>query len=250
MKHNRPTSSARLDGVDLLRGVAIVMMIAYHFCFDLVLFRWAHWPMLADMRWIAWRSVILSSFLLIAGVSLALRAQFRPGWSDFWRRWWQLAGAAVLVTLGSALIFPRTFIYFGVLHHLALMLIVARLMQPLGRWNALIGLAIIMLGNSVGFDAMNPKWINWIGFITDKPATEDYVPIFPWFGVLLIGFALGDHWRTNQFKLPALVQGLRGALPTWIDQTLTLLGRWSLTTYLVHQPILIGLLWLIAPARH
>jgi len=226
------------------------MMIAYHFCFDLVLFRWAAWPMLADARWIAWRSVILSSFLLIAGVSLALRQHFKPAWPDFWRRWVQLAGAALLVTLGSAWMFPSTFIYFGVLHHLALMLIAARLLQPLGAWNALIGALIVALGNTVGFDAMNPKWINWIGLITQKPYTEDYVPIFPWFGVLLIGLALGEYWRARQFKTPAFAQRLRAGLPAWIDRGLTLLGRWSLTTYLVHQPILIGLLWLVTPARH
>lgn len=244
MKRNRPISPARLDGVDLLRGIAIVMMIAYHFCFDLVLFRWAAWPMLADLRWIAWRSVILSSFLLIAGVSLALRQQFRPGWSDFWRRWVQLAGAALLVTLGSAWMFPRTFIYFGVLHHLALMLIVARLMQPLGLWNAAIGALVVVLGNTVGFAAMNPKWINWIGLITQKPYTEDYVPIFPWFGVLLIGMALGQFWRVRQFAVPGFARRLRAVLPGAVDRGLTTLGRWSLTTYLVHQPILIGLLWL------
>lgn len=248
MKRTRPNPAPRLNGLDALRGLAIVMMIAYHFCFDLVLFRWAHWPMLADARWIAWRSLILSSFLLIAGVSLVLRQQFRPGWPDFWHRWRELAGAAVLVTLGSALMFPRTFIYFGVLHHLALMLIVARLMLPLGRWNALIGAAIVILGNTIGFDAMNPKWINWIGLITHKPYTEDYVPLFPWFGVLLIGVALGQHWRTHGYAAPACVSNARARLPARIDRGLALLGRWSLTTYLVHQPILIGLVWLATRA--
>lgn len=238
----------RLEGIDILRGSAIVMMIAYHFCYDLVLFRWANWRMLQDPGWIAWRSVILSSFLLLAGVSLVLRARFKPSWRDFRRRWAQIAGAALLVTVGSAIVFPRTFIYFGVLHHVALMLVVARLMLPLGSWNALIGSAVLAIGAWVSIDAMNPKWINWIGLISVKPHTEDYVPIFPWFGVMLIGVALGRTWAERGMPRIGALASLRALLPAFVARGLGFLGRWSLTTYLAHQPILLGALWLAAAA--
>lgn len=244
------SETRRIDGVDLLRGLAIVMMIAYHFCYDLVYFRWAAWRMLEDPRWIAWRTVILSSFLLLAGVSLALRAHFRPTWRDFWRRWVQIAAAAALVTVGSALLFPRSYIYFGVLHHIALALVAARLMLGLGAWNAPIGTAIVALGAAVGFDVMNPKSLNWIGFATLRPYTEDYVPVFPWFGLVLIGVAIGQVWVKR--GLPALPgpQRARAGMPEWITRGLTGLGRWGLTAYLLHQPILLSALWILHAMPH
>ena len=74
--------------------------------------------------------------------------------------------------------------------------------------------------------------------MTFKPVTEDYVPIFPWMGVFLMGMYLGTHFILSG----ALVQGDRLsdgkilALPAW-------LGRHSLLIYMIHQPILLGLLW-------
>ena len=75
-------------------------MIAYHFCFDLRYFGVAHWDFEHDMRWLAARSTILSSFLLIAGVSAVL-ANARPSPLSHWLRHVAIiAGAALLVTAG------------------------------------------------------------------------------------------------------------------------------------------------------
>ena len=54
-----------------------------------------------------------------------------------------------------------------------------------------------------------------------KPATEDYVPLVPWLGVMWWGMAA---------LVPAVLSPL-----SW-------LGRWSLTWYMLHQPVMIGAL--------
>ena len=227
----------RLPGLDALRGLAIVAMIGYHFCFDLRYFGVTRSDFEHDIRWLAARSAILSSFLLIAGVSAVLASREPRPVRHWLRHIGVIAGAALLVSAGSALLFPRSFIWFGVLHAIAVSLLVAK---PLVRrpWLAVaIGVAVIAAGLGYANSAFDNRWLGWLGFMTAKPITEDYVPLFPWMGVLFIGIALGNALVANRF---AVLVPLR-ALPRW----LSFLGRHSLVVYLVHQPILLGLLALV-----
>jgi len=236
----------RVDLVDALRGVAITMMIAYHFCFDLTYYRWTDWAMLDDVRWIAWRTAIVTSFLFVAGLSLALRDDREQrrgaGWFDpaFLRRWAQIAAAALLVTVGSTILFPDRFIYFGVLHFVALAVWLCRRAPRLGGWGIAVGAVALALGLSVAHPAFDPRWVNWIGFAAQKPLTEDYVPLFPWIGVVLIGCATGALWGRRGFGLPPSLASAWKAVPTRIRATLAAMGRWSLTIYLLHQPLMLG----------
>ena len=79
------------------------------------------------------------------------------------------------------------------------------------------------------------RWLNRVGLMTYRPATEDYVPLLPWFGVVLVGIGIGS-WLL-QHRLQAL-QRISRRSPRW----LTWLGRHSLLVYMVHQPIMVGLL--------
>lgn len=238
-------ASTRIDLVDVARGIAVTTMIAYHVCFDLTYFGWASWRMLDDPGWIAWRDAIVGSFVFVVGVSLALRdARGRGTGRDRWfagpfvRRWGQIAAAAVLVSIGSFAIFPTRFIYFGVLHFVAVALWVCRRAPRRPMLAAL--LAIVCLGAGLGLRSptFDPKPIDWIGFATVKPATEDYVPLFPWLGVVLAGCAAGGWWTRRGTRLSPAVQAAWSALPRPLAATWRTMGRWSLTIYLVHQPLL------------
>lgn len=224
----------RLDRLDALRGVAIVWMAAYHFAFDLNHFGWLqprqHFN--ADAFWVVQRTCILSLFLFCAGFAQAVALDARQTWPRFWRRWAQIAGCAVLVSIGSAFVFPKSWIYFGVLHGIAAMLIVARLAAPLGPWLWLVGAAAIALPRFAKHPMFNGAWLNWTGLVTHKPVTEDYVPLLPWLGVMLWGLAAG------QLALARRPSWLQGAAP----RPLALLGRWSLTFYMLHQPLFFALL--------
>ena len=246
----------RLDIVDGARGVAIAMMIAYHFCFDLTYFGWTRWAMLGDSRWIAWRTIIVASFLLLVGVSLALRDARERAMDDrgaankaFVGRWLQVAGAALLVTVGSALLFPASFIYFGVLHFVAVALWICRRAPRTGAWAIALGILAIALGVLVRDPTFDPRLINWIGFAEQKPITEDYVPLFPWLGVVLIGCGVGALWAGRGCRLSPLVSRVWQATPHGVRMLLANSGRWSLTIYLVHQPLLIGAMELIKQVR-
>ena len=229
------TRAARIAGLDALRGLAIVAMIAYHFCFDLRYFGIAHWDFEHDMPWIAARSTILSSFLLIAGVSAVLANAQRSPISHWLRRIAIIAGAALLVTAGSYLLFPQSFIWFGVLHAIALSLLLAKPLLARPSVAAIAGVFVIVAGLVYANPAFDNRMLGFVGFVTHKPTTEDYVPLFPWFGVLLFGVALGHLLVRTRFAALAPLARLPAVLP--------FLGRHSLVVYLVHQPLMMVLLW-------
>jgi len=150
-----------------------------------------------------------------------------------------VALCALLVSAGSWWMFPNSFISFGVLHGIAFMLIVVRLSAVAGGWLWLLGAAALLLPQFVAHPWFDTRWTNWVGLVTHKPVTEDYVPLLPWLGVMWWGVAAG------QWTLARRRHWLAGAVPR-IASPLAVLGRWSLTFYMVHQPVLIGLLtaWL------
>ena len=224
----------RLAAIDALRGVGICLMVAYHFAFDLAWFRLIDADFNHDPFWLAARAVIVAIFLLLVGVSLVLARSAHPGPEPFWRRVALIAGCAILVSIGSYLAFPQTFITFGILHAIALSSVLARPLLGYPRLALILGVVIVALGITVQLPLFDRPWLNWIGLMTHKPATEDYVPLFPWFGVVLVGVALGAAMPRLQ---PLLAKANRWS-PAW----LAWLGRHSLIIYLVHQPVLVGAL--------
>jgi uncharacterized membrane protein len=232
---------ARLDRLDALRGAAMLWMAAFHFCFDLDFFGYIRQDFHTDPLWTRQRIAIVSLFLLCAGAGQAAAlAQAQP-WSCFWRRWRQIAACALLVSLGSWLMFPRSWISFGVLHGFALMLIAARLLAPLraGLWP--LGLLLVLLPQALAHPFFDSRATNWVGLVTHKPVTEDYAPLLPWLGVLLWGLAAGQWLLAHRPQwLRGVPRALRGC--SW-------LGRHSLPFYMLHQPVLIVSLLLLSRLR-
>ena len=238
--------AARYQWVDALRGLAMVWMTVFHFCFDLANAGLIQANFYQDPRWTVQRTFILSLFLLCAGAGQAIALAQAQSWRRFGKRWLQITGCALLVSAGSYLMFPNSFIYFGVLHGMAVMLLITRFVGPRGPWLWLLGGALIALQwlapgaiNAGWWDsALNNKTLNWLGLISAKPITEDYVPLVPWLGVMLWGMA-AMQWVLNRHATHALHQADAPVL-----RPLAFLGRWSLRYYMIHQPVIFGALWL------
>ena len=229
--------SDRFDRLDALRAAAVVWMALFHFCFDLNYFGWVRQNFYTDPFWTVQRACIVTLFMFCAGFAQAIAFEQGQRWPRFWKRWVQVAACALLVSLGSWLMFPRSFISFGVLHGLAVVLIVARLTAGWGRWLWLAGLVAVLLPQFVQHPWFDTRWTNWIGLVTRKPVTEDYAPVLPWLGVVWWGLAAG------QWVLVRRRTWVAGPLPAALAP-LAMLGRWSLSFYMLHQPVLIGLLML------
>jgi uncharacterized membrane protein len=233
----------RFDRLDALRGIAIIWMAVFHFFFDASYFDLIQQEFKRDPFWLVQRTAILSLFLFCAGMGLAIALHQGQHWRRFWWRWGQVAGSALLVTIGSLWMFPRSFIYFGVLHGILVMLVLLRLAAPLGAWLWPLGALAVALPRLVQHPIFDTPWTNWVGLITRKPITEDYVPILPWIGVMAWGLAAGN------WVLRHRPQWLTGPLPT-STAPLAVLGRWSLSFYMLHQPVLIGALMLAMLISH
>jgi len=244
----RASGTDRFDRLDVLRGVAIVWMAAFHFCFDLNHYGFIRQDFHTDPLWTVQRSAIVTLFLFCVGLGQAVALDQGQTMQRFWRRWAQIAGCALLVSFGSALMFPQTYISFGVLHGIAVILLLLRLVAPAGRWLWPLGGAALLMPLLVQHPFFDTRATNWVGLVTHKPTTEDYVPVLPWLGVALWGLAAG------QWALRHRPVWLGGPLPAALclpAQPLAMLGRWSLSFYMLHQPVLIGAVmtaaWLLHP---
>ena len=231
-------ATPRFDRLDALRGIAIVWMAVFHFSFDLNHFHFIRQSFYRDPVWTVQRACIVTLFLLCAGAGQAIASAQGQSLPRFWKRWAQVAGCALLVSAGSWWMFPRSYISFGVLHGIAVMLIVVRFTASWGalRWPlGLVAIALPLLVQDPFFDS---RATDWIGLVTHLPVTEDYVPVLPWLGVMWWGAAAG------QWLLAQRPQWLADTAPR-AGRPLAVLGRWSLAFYMVHQPVLIGLVMLV-----
>jgi uncharacterized membrane protein len=226
--------SERFDRLDALRAVAILWMATFHFCFDLSHYRLIQQNFYSDPFWTTQRTCIVTLFLFCAGLGQAVAVTQGQSWQRFWRRWAQVAGCAVLVSIGSWLMFKERYIHFGVLHGIAVMLVIVRLTSGWGRALWPLGAIAIALPLFFRHPFFDTRLTDWIGLVTHKPATEDYVPVLPWLGVMWWGMAAG------QWVLAHRRSWLVGPLPR-VLHPLAVLGRWSLSFYMLHQPVLIGL---------
>lgn len=210
-------------------------MVTYHFCFDLRYVRLTQWDFYHDPLWLHARTAILSSFLLLAGISLVL-ANRRDAGAKFRRHVGTIAACAIAVSAASYALFPQSWIWFGVLHAIAVSIVLARPLVQRPALALVVGIAVIAAGNLFAHPAFDNRALGWIGFMTARPHTEDYVPLFPWAGILVVGIAAG-HALVRQAFRPISVAG---KLPRWMGW----MGRHSLAVYMVHQPLLLGALFL------
>lgn len=215
----------------------MLWMAVFHFDFDLNMlgFIQPRQHFFDDAFWTTQRTCILSLFLFAAGASLAVAMTRGQTWANFWRRWSQVAGCAVLVSIATWVMFPRGWIWFGVLHGLAVMLVVTRLVAPLKTWLVPLGAAVIVVLPLFKTHAMEATPVRWLGLGVDKPITQDWVPLVPWLGVMWIGFGLAHALYARRSSL--LTGGVAPAM-----QPLVTLGQWSLAFYMLHQPIFLAML--------
>ncbi len=247
MSTEKPTGtvlhpSKRIAAIDALRGVALLAMASYHFTWDLEFFGYAHAGLTAFGGWKIYARCIASSFLFLVGVSLILAHGRGIRWNGFWKRFLMVAAAALAITVVTRIATPDGFIFFGILHQIALasLLGLAFLRLPAPVTLAAAGL-VIAAPHYLRSEIFDHPALWWLGLSPADPRSNDYVPLFPWFGAVLAG--IGAAKIAASSGLFAWLAGL--PLPRW-TRPLDFAGRHSLAFYLIHQPVLIACVWLFS----
>jgi len=239
MKNNNKKN--HFDILDASRGFAIFLMFVYHFSYDLNYYGFIQQSFTQDPFWISFRTLIVTLFLTIMGISLYLASYRGLRKKRFRQRLFLLLFYAALVSLGSWIMFPKAMITFGILHFIAVASVVGLLFIRLGIINLLLGISFIIIAQVAHLPLFDHPALQWFGLTTRLPVAVDYVPLLPWFGVVLIGLYLGQL-LSLQTRESVLIQW-KSKHP--ISKLLALGGRYSLHIYMLHQPLFLGILYII-----
>jgi len=227
----RKTASGRFVLIDTLRGFAVILMIFFHLFYDLNLLQLVTIDVIENPFWFALPRFIVSVFLICVGIGLALVHKNGIRWEHVWKRFIKVGGCAVLITCITVVFFPKQYIFFGILHCIAVSSVLGLLFVKYPR-ASLVGFFTIILSYASIKPSMEPL-LDWLGI---RPL--DSIPIYPWFRLVLLGIFL-EFIRFH--KIP--VQQTR------MVKCLEYLGRHSLIIYLIHQPVLFGMCYAIYKMR-
>lgn len=232
----------RFFEIDFLRGFAIIIMIIYHLFYDLNFFNFYNINIGSGLWWYFAR-VIASTFILLVGISLTLsysRAK-KPNYAKYMKRGFRIFSWGLLITLMTGIFLRQGFVMFGVLHLIGVSIILAYPFLKFRFLNLFTGIIFIIFGTYIKNFTFDFPWLMWLGLRPESLYTFDYFPIFPWFGLVLIGLFIGNSLYPNykrKFKLPDISNFS-------FVRLFCFLGRKSLFIYLIHQPILITLIYLL-----
>jgi uncharacterized membrane protein len=238
-------AALRWPAIDIARGIAVAAMIVYHFAWDLSFFRLIATDIVAHPVWQLFARAIAASFLMLVGAGLVLAHGKGVRWRSFFKRLAVIAGAALLITLATSLAMPESYIFFGILHCIALASVLA---LPFLRAPGVVTLAAAAFAFAAPWlftaPALDVPALDWLGLGARLPATNDYVPVFPWFGFVLVGVAATRLILRHAPRLGSPPRGRESRLRRGLAWS----GRRSLIIYLAHQPVLLACLFLVARA--
>lgn len=211
--------------IDMMRVLAIALMVVFHLFYDLTLFKFVGIDFQNDPFWFWLPRFIVLLFLLCVGMGLCLSNKEKIQWIKVKRRFLKLTALAAVISIYTYFAFPKNWIYFGTLHCIAICSVLALPFINYPRTSLIVGLAINIL-----------YWLLKLRFVpfsrSLKIVSMDYIPLHPWFGIVLIGIFL---YHVNFHKIGS--DSIR--LPNWF----LWISKQSLWIYVLHQIILYGIVY-------
>lgn len=212
--------------LDFLRAIAVIWMIIFHVAYDMRMFH-LNGIDFSTGFWFAFPRLIAGTFLFCVGISLNYTHAQGINQKAMWKRLKQLGVAAFLVSVGTLIVFPEQWVFFGTLHCILAGSLLGAFFVQRRSWAWVVMVILLVLQYGLNYD------IKWVSAILKKPSM-DFIPIYPWFWVILLGILTGPYLS----RIEALKR-----LPS--VKFFNFLGRHSLLIYLLHQPLIFGALYLL-----
>jgi uncharacterized membrane protein len=239
----------RVVAIDVARGLAIAGVVLFHIVWDLeytgMINGVARHPV-----WLAFGRSLAGTFMFLVGVSLVLAHPATIDVRAFGRRLLTIIAFAGVISVVTWFIFPDSFIYFGILHAIAAATLCGAVFLRTSATVCLgLAVAVVVLPFIVHTPAFDTRWLAWTGFAENPPPSNDFVPIFPWVGITLVGMATAKllPFRSSRNSAAKLRKH------SWFAGVLVWMGNRSLSIYLLHQPILLSLIiplsWVLSTQR-
>jgi len=240
--------SKRFWEIDALRGIAVILMVFFHALFDLRFFAGVSLGFSTEF-WFWFPRATASIFILLAGVSLSIsssRASHLPKKAmrkKFLWRGLKIFSYGLAITAFTFFFSPQEFIAFGILHFIGLSIILSIPFQRLKSENIALAFVSVALGFFLSGMHAGTGFLLWLGITPLGFTTFDFFPLFPWFGLILFGIALGNWLYPNAARAISLPDHSKNPL----IGAFSFIGRNSLKIYFLHQPILIALIIFLLP---
>ncbi len=226
--------AGRIETIDIAKGIMIIAMVAYHFLYDLVFFCDVPYIYLKNPICDTLQLLICSVFILCSGISAHIsRSNLYHGL--------RIGVGAICVSITTYLFNPSSYVVFGILHFLALATLiyvplkpfVSRIPSSIGYllWGGLFAITIFIFPINTEISHL---WL--FGFTDSAFSSTDYFPLFPWIFLYLFGTQLGTPIFNGEF--PEFFYNLRCKPLAWC-------GKRSFYIYMVHQPILMGAIFIV-----
>jgi uncharacterized membrane protein len=242
------STQKRFWEIDLLRTIAVVMMVTFHALYLVNYFNIHNTgvpgPYHGFWWWIA--RVIVANFTFLAAVSLTISYSRSNKRSGFLLRGLKIFAWGMLITLLTWLIVPDEYVRFGILHFFGIAFMLGPFFLRFRFINLVLGAALLATGiylqeHRVFVDF---PWLVWLGLRPQRFGTLDYSPLLPWFGLFLLGMFCGKMLYpqgNRRFSIPELNDPITSAL--------TLPGRHPLLIYIAQWPAILSILFILYPDK-
>lgn len=220
----------RYQFLDLTRGVAIILMFIYHLAFGLDQLGFINIELATNISWIIFRAIIVFLFLSLVGVGLYLVSRKGLNKASYFKRLSLLFVYACSITISSYFVRPDYYVFFGILHLIFIASILGLIFLKLKWFNLALGICVFILGIKYSNEFLNHPLTLWIGMHTTSFNTDDYAPLFPWFGFVLMGIFAGKVI----FSKDKFINLTSWKSNNWLIRIISWMGRHSIHLYIAH----------------
>lgn len=232
----------RYDKLDILRWIAIIMMIIFHINYSLLNIFSISYLNFSDFFWFLFWRFWVFLFITISSVSFLLSE--KKHWDKVDKKYLKYAlylwAIALIITLFTYIFIREQLILFGIIHFFSLSFLLIILLRKARYLNLLIGLIIMLIpfiiDMTVSFDYLFFLW-----FISTNFYSADFYPIIPYFWLFLFTYSIWLYLHEKQ-----ILQKILSWEKKWFAYNFfKFMWKHSLIIYLIHVPIIVSLIYLL-----